>query len=68
MLTLGIKPGDYVVIGKGIVIQAVEQGGQLRLSIDAPKHVSILRSALYEQENPTPECILRARPRNLSAV
>ncbi len=41
MLSLGRNPGEYLVIGEDIVIQVVSMEGDLRLSIDAPKNVSI---------------------------
>lgn len=61
MLSLGVKPGDYVVLGGDIVVQFTEVGNQIHINIDAPRSVSILRSALYEEENPPPPCILRQR-------
>ena len=57
MLSLGIKPGDYIVIGDSIVIQALEFDNQVRLKIEAPRDIPIQRSALYEKNNPVPACI-----------
>lgn len=57
MLSLGIKPGDYIVIGDSIVIQALEFDNQVRLKIEAPRDVTIQRSVLYEKNNPVPDCI-----------
>lgn len=61
MLMLGVKPGDYIVIGDSIVIQAVEMENQIRLGIEAPRDVSVQRGAVYEQNNPAPVCIQKAR-------
>ena len=61
MLMLGVKPGDYIVIGDSIVIQAVEMENQIRLGIEAPKDISVQRGAVYEQSNPVPACIQKAR-------
>lgn len=61
MLSLGIKPGDYIVIGDSIVIQALEFDNQVRLKIEAPREVSIQRAALYEKDHPVPACILKER-------
>lgn len=60
MLVLGIKPGDYIVVGDNIVIQAIEFDNQIRMGIDAPKDVTIMRGAVYEENNPPPKCIQRS--------
>ncbi len=57
MLSLGRNPGEYLVIGENIVIQVVSMEGDLRLSIDAPKDVPIVRGEVYEKEHPMPECL-----------
>ncbi len=52
MLVLGRKPGEYVIIGKDIVVKVVKSlEGDLRLAIDAPKNVNILRGEVYERNN-----------------
>ncbi|AOM81908.1 carbon storage regulator [Salisediminibacterium beveridgei] len=49
MLVLGRKPGEYVVIDDQIIVKVVKgAGGQLRLAIDAPKSISIVRGETYE--------------------
>ncbi|HHX24939.1 MAG: carbon storage regulator [Tepidanaerobacteraceae bacterium] len=51
MLVLGRKPGEYVLIGKDIMVKVVKSNeGDLRLAIDAPKSVNILRGEVYEQK------------------
>jgi len=57
MLSLGRNPGEYLVIGDDIVIQVVSMEGDLRLSIDAPKDVTIVRGEVYEKDHPKPECL-----------
>lgn len=57
MLSLGRNPGEYLVINDNIVIQVVSIEGNLRLIIDAPKEVPIVRGELYEQTNPVPQCL-----------
>lgn len=57
MLSLGRNPGEYLVIGDDIVIQVVSMEGDLRLSIDAPKNVSIVRGEVYEKYHDRPECL-----------
>ena len=55
MLALTRKPGERIVIGNDIVLTIVEVKGEtVRLSIDAPRSVSIFRGELYDsivQEN-----------------
>lgn len=57
MLSLGRNPGEYLVIGEDIVIQVVSMEGDLRLSIDAPKNVSIVRGEVYEKYHEKPKCL-----------
>ncbi|WP_243388527.1 carbon storage regulator [Bacillus kexueae] len=49
MLVLGRKPGEYVVINDNIKVKVVKSNkGDLRLAIDAPKNVPIVRGEVYE--------------------
>lgn len=49
MLTLGIKPGNYVMIGKDIMVKVVKGDDKhLRLAINAPKCINIVRGEVYE--------------------
>ena len=51
MLVLGRKPGEYVVIGEDVFVKVVRsEQGDLRLAIEAPKHVKITRGEIYERE------------------
>ncbi len=50
MLVLGRKPGEYVVIDDKIIVKVVKsEAGDLRLAIDAPKDISIVRGEVYER-------------------
>ena len=54
MLILQRKEGQSFMIGKDVVITVQEIGqGRVRLSVDAPRNISILRTELVEakQEN-----------------
>lgn len=52
MLVLGRKPGEYVMIGKEIMVKVVRSDdGDLRLAIKAPKEVNIIRGEIYENQN-----------------
>ena len=68
MLTLGIRPGEYIVIGDNIIIKAVQLENQVQLGIEAPRDVTILRDSVYEQTHPTPRCILRLREKDGKAA
>lgn len=61
MLSLGRKPGEYIVIGKNIVIQVISVEGDLRLAIDAPKDLPIVRGEVYEETQPVPVCVAQSR-------
>jgi carbon storage regulator len=51
MLVLARKPGEYVMIGKDIMVKVVKgDGKQLRLIIDAPQSVNITRGEIYEDK------------------
>lgn len=51
MLVLGRKPGEYVMIGENIRVEVVKsKEGDLRLAIDAPRDVKIVRGEIYERE------------------
>lgn len=47
MLVLSRKPGEKVIIGNGITVTVVEvHGNRVRIGIDAPGNVRILREEL----------------------
>lgn len=50
MLILSRKKGAAISIGKDIVIKVLGiEGDQVKLGIDAPKDMKILRTELYEK-------------------
>ncbi|KOO37393.1 carbon storage regulator [Priestia koreensis] len=52
MLVVGRKPGEYVVIDDCIIVKVVKSdSGQLRLAIEAPKDISIVRGEIYEKRD-----------------
>ena len=50
MLTLGRKPGEYVMIGEDIMVKVIKSNDGLRLAISAPKDIPIIRGELYEAQ------------------
>lgn len=51
MLVLGRKPGEYVKIGNNIIVRVLEDdNGNLRLGIDAPKDVEIVRGEILDKQ------------------
>jgi carbon storage regulator len=47
MLVLSRKPGQKICIGAGITITVVDvSGNRVRIGIDAPKEIAIVRSEL----------------------
>lgn len=52
MLLLGRKAGEYVLIDDNIMVKVIKSDeGHLRLAIEAPKHISIVRGELWEENN-----------------
>ena len=50
MLVLGMRPNDYILIGDDIMVKVVKSSGDnIRLAIDAPKDVPIVRGDVYER-------------------
>lgn len=55
MLVLTRKPGERIVIGNDIVLEVLEvQGNRIRIGIQAPQGVPILRSELLEGKDQLP--------------
>jgi carbon storage regulator len=51
MLVLGRKPGEYVVIGDNIKVKVVKTlAGDLRLAIEAPMEMAIIRGEVWEKQ------------------
>lgn len=58
MLVLSRKPGEKIRLGSDIVVTVVEVTGQrVRLGIDAPAEVSILRSELQTPQSPDTDTV-----------
>ena len=50
MLVLNRKPGESIILGDNIEIKILEiQDGKIKIGIEAPKEVSILRKEVYDE-------------------
>lgn len=50
MLVLSRKPNEAIMIGNDIKVTVVQcTGGRVRLGIDAPSEVKVLRNELYDK-------------------
>ena len=55
MLVLTRKMGETICLGSDITVTVVDiRGDRIRLGVEAPKHVPILRSELQERVPPMP--------------
>ncbi|MCD9021986.1 carbon storage regulator [Cohnella silvisoli] len=51
MLVVGRKPGEYIVINEKIIVSVIKSDeGHLRLAIEAPKDIPIVRGELLDRE------------------
>lgn len=58
MLVLGRRPGEYVVINENIIVKVVkDEKSGLRLAIDAPKEIKIVRGEILERERKNQQSI-----------
>ena len=69
MLVLSRWPGERVVLGDGITLTVVGvRGGRVRLAIDAPDQVRILRAELACRHGEPPDADPDDRPRHSRAA
>lgn len=62
MLTLRMKPGEYLVIGEDIAVQVFEKKkNYLEVAVEAPREVPVLRGEVYEQQNARPSFLRERR-------
>lgn len=59
MLSLNLKPGEYMTIGEDVVIQLDRMSGdRCKLLVDAPKELTILRGEVLERAGgQRPDCV-----------
>ena len=70
MLMLQLKTGDYMTIGKDVVVQLNNiSGDRCKLMIQAPREVPVLRGDLLERAGAErPECVFDAPLRHRQAL
>ena len=67
MLSLHLKSGEYLTIGESIAVQVFQQsGGSIRVAVQAPREVPILRGEILEKTGQKPEGLLKKRPKSPS--
>lgn len=49
MLPLQLKSGEYLTIGEDIVVQVFDAGGSIRVAVQAPRELSVLRGEVQER-------------------
>lgn len=56
MLVLGRKPGESIKIGDNIIVQIISNDrGQIKVGIEAPKDVPIVRTEIVGREHKSQE-------------
>ena len=62
MLSLQLKDGEYLTIGKDIVIQ-VFANSTIKMAVQAPKDMTILRGEVWERNGEKrPKCVYDPSP------
>jgi len=55
MLVLTRKPAEIIRIGEDIVVKVIKTGrGTVKIGIEAPSHVRVMRGELVAEEKPAP--------------
>lgn len=62
MLSLNLRPGEYMTIGGDVVVQLDRMSGdRCKLLIDAPRELTVLRGEVLERGGgQRPDCVLDA--------
>jgi len=70
MLILRRRPGETLLIGDNVTVRVLESSeGSVRLAIDAPREVKILRGELLQAANANRDAANeQARPEELQAL
>lgn len=67
MLSLNMKSGDYFTIGEDIIVQVFRDSSSMRVSIQAPREIPIVRGAVRERlGEERPQALLSKRPQSPS--
>lgn len=69
MLVLSRKPGESLLIGDNIYVKIVSvDGDKVRVAIDAPKNVNIMRNELTEAEKINNQAVKKVSNESLSKL
>lgn len=69
MLVLTRKKGETIIIGEDIQISVLDiKGDQIRIGIDAPRHMAILRKEIYTAVKEENEIARNAPESNLGEI
>ncbi len=69
MLVLTRKLSETILIGEDVRVTVVRlEGGQVRLGIDAPRSVAVLRAELKPRTTPSSEAAERGPPGGVKTV
>ncbi len=69
MLVLSRKPGQSLIIGEEVRVKIVEvRGQQVRLGIDAPAHIAVVREELHRAVAAANRQSLRSQEKIVSAI
>lgn len=69
MLSLRLKSGEYLTIGKDITVQVFQdRGNSIEVAIDAPRDLPILRGKLFEQTGSRPDVLHDANYKRASEL
>ncbi len=52
MLSLGRKEGETIMIGDEIMIKVIASGDHVRIGVEAPQSLPIVRGELYHKQHP----------------
>ena len=60
MLFLQLKSGEYLTLGKDIVVQVFHESGErVRVAVKAPKEITVLRGEVLERNGARrPDCVI----------
>ena len=70
MLLLQLKSGEYLTIGKDVVVQLNQiSGDRCKLMVDAPREIPVVRGELLERAGENrPDCVSDTAPKHRQSL